>query len=831
MRAEISSDLVENILRSTQARKLANLVSIQEITFEQTLSDVLFKLESCDSVLIRGYSKNEHEKSASHARGEPSDALFSRHSLLPDMAVTKNLMKPVSLLFKNKRPVECVAPAETLDVVVSKMVESGSEVIGVIDQSVVRGVVTCAAITAFIRQECPSVGNFGVDRQDIQGMPPNVLLQRDDNDNDDDDDDDDNGFDLMKEKPRAPKSHFTESQLAAQSFSRSWCCELLIALCLLLDMSIAISDLVQGSDSTAVSDRAMVATGCLLAIYIYESVVRFYAFRQEIFNRKSWLLDFAIVAISAAIYIVVLSDALPNQAKNSATLMRGMRLVRFVLILRRLQLAQRLRRTISSQKTRYKRDGFDLDLTYITPTCVAMSLPALGAEAGFRNPMAEVRRFFDTMHPGNYTVFNLCAERAYDPALLGGRVERIPVADHNPPRLAQLAAFVERAGALLDVDREACIAVHCKGGKGRTGVFICAWLVYSGFSASADDAMAWFADRRTGTGARAAQGVSQPSQRRYVRYLEAALRAGGYPAPALTLCRVVVVACPRGSGGIAQLPGLTVEQDGRVVLDSRAALGPPGAWRGVAGKDAWFELDLAVQGDVRVCLHRPDPAADGQQAAGEDGGAGGGGGVGLFGGWLGHGGKGWTCFSWVHTGYVVANAGGQAGCAEIEPLRLCKEEVDVACHDKRCRIFSADFALELHFRAPPDECDGGGCDGWRRIIPAGEGLVHRSRGLRRRMDRPDGIWKSSSERQMGAFEAEATTPGSTPSGHGAGLARWPSLTSSEFGEGAGPFVSGAGKAVEAVARSMPPQPVMLVSAQLLFNSEAADSRPGGSLTA
>ena len=59
------------------------------------------------------------------------------------------------------------------------------------------------------------------------------------------------------------------------------------------------------------------------------------------------------------------------------------------------------------------------------------------------------------------------------------------------------------------------IAVHCKGGKGRTGVFVCAWLRYSGFHDSSQGAMSYFAERRTGEHARVEQGVSGAAQRRY----------------------------------------------------------------------------------------------------------------------------------------------------------------------------------------------------------------------------------------------------------------------------------------------------------------------------
>lgn len=39
--------------------------------------------------------------------------------------------------------------------------------------------------------------------------------------------------------------------------------------------------------------------------------------------------------------------------------------------------------------------------------------------------------------------------------------------------------------------------VHCKAGKGRTGVMICALMVYCGYSESAEEAMAVYGARRT----------------------------------------------------------------------------------------------------------------------------------------------------------------------------------------------------------------------------------------------------------------------------------------------------------------------------------------------
>ena len=69
---------------------------------------------------------------------------------------------------------------------------------------------------------------------------------------------------------------------------------------------------------------------------------------------------------------------------------------------------------MESPTRRYQKDGFDLDLTYITEKCIAMSFPSEGRQAMFRNPMPEVSRFLKTKHPGKFYVYNLCAERGYE---------------------------------------------------------------------------------------------------------------------------------------------------------------------------------------------------------------------------------------------------------------------------------------------------------------------------------------------------------------------------------------------------------------------------------
>lgn len=50
---------------------------------------------------------------------------------------------------------------------------------------------------------------------------------------------------------------------------------------------------------------------------------------------------------------------------------------------------------MNQRQNRYQKDGFDLDLTYVTPTCIAMALPAMGAEANYRNAIGVFALPFD----------------------------------------------------------------------------------------------------------------------------------------------------------------------------------------------------------------------------------------------------------------------------------------------------------------------------------------------------------------------------------------------------------------------------------------------------
>jgi len=50
-----------------------------------------------------------------------------------------------------------------------------------------------------------------------------------------------------------------------------------------------------------------------------------------------------------------------------------------------------IKKIVSGPKNRYVDDGYNLDLTYVTPRLIAMSFPASGFESFYRNSLEDVK--------------------------------------------------------------------------------------------------------------------------------------------------------------------------------------------------------------------------------------------------------------------------------------------------------------------------------------------------------------------------------------------------------------------------------------------------------
>ena len=187
-----------------------------------------------------------------------------------------------------------------------------------------------------------------------------------------------------------------------------------------------------------------------------------------------------------------------------------------------------MKRLVSKQKRRYQDECFDLDMSYITDRVIAMGYPSIGCETVYRNSLTDVVNFFHKKHNDKVKIYNLCLEkeRIYNKNLFSkSYVGLFPATDHNPCPIKLILEFCIDICLYLLKNPKSVAAVHCKAGKGRTGVMICSYLVFSHLCESSEKAFRYYARIRTKDNT----GVTIPSQKRYIKYFETFLQANFCP--------------------------------------------------------------------------------------------------------------------------------------------------------------------------------------------------------------------------------------------------------------------------------------------------------------
>ena len=186
------------------------------------------------------------------------------------------------------------------------------------------------------------------------------------------------------------------------------------------------------------------------------------------------------------------------------------------------------KRLVSKQKRRFQDSDFDLDMSYITEKVIAMGFPSTGMQTLYRNSLSDIIKFFKTKHNDIVKVYNLCIEkdRIYNKNIFPhSKVGLFPATDHNPSPIKLILEFCIDICLYLMKNPKGIAAVHCKAGKGRTGVMICSYLVFPGLCKNSEQAFRYYGRMRTKNNT----GVTIASQRRYIRYFETFLKANFYP--------------------------------------------------------------------------------------------------------------------------------------------------------------------------------------------------------------------------------------------------------------------------------------------------------------
>ncbi|XP_076285741.1 phosphatase and tensin-like protein isoform X4 [Lasioglossum baleicum] len=256
------------------------------------------------------------------------------------------------------------------------------------------------------------------------------------------------------------------------------------------------------------------------------------------------------------------------------------------------KVTNRLKGLVSKRRKRFMEDGFDLDLTYIRDNLIAMGFPAEKLEGVYRNHIDDVVKLLEYRHKDHYKIYNLCSERSYDFKKFKQRVATYAFDDHNPPMLDQIKPFCEDVHQWLSEHQENVAVVHCKAGKGRTGVMVCCYLLHTKQFPTATEALNYYGTERTHD----RKGVTIPSQRRYVDYYATLVKEGlNYQPVKLLLRKIELDPAPIFHGGQGYLHCVISESKKRIFSSDIVEVR-----KGIATVCIPLKHSVALTGDIRV---------------------------------------------------------------------------------------------------------------------------------------------------------------------------------------------------------------------------------------
>ncbi|PNF21051.1 Phosphatidylinositol 3,4,5-trisphosphate 3-phosphatase and dual-specificity protein phosphatase PTEN [Cryptotermes secundus] len=297
-------------------------------------------------------------------------------------------------------------------------------------------------------------------------------------------------------------------------------------------------------------------------------------------------------ASATPLHVCVEEQREPELGSSSKEICQYTSYIRMANTMSNMKMTNPIKGLVSKRRKRYTQDGFNLDLTYIRANLIAMGFPAEKLEGVYRNHIDDVVKLLEAKHKDHYKIYNLCSERSYDVTKFQQRVAIYPFDDHNPPKMELIGPFCTDVHNWLSEDHRNVAAVHCKAGKGRTGVMVCCYMLHSRQFPTANEALNFYGQARTHD----RKGVTIPSQRRYVGYYASLVQEQlNYHPVTLLIKEIHLEPMPTLNGGQACLQ-LVISESSKKVFSSPVYEVKKGS------PSFHISLDqcIPLQGDIKV---------------------------------------------------------------------------------------------------------------------------------------------------------------------------------------------------------------------------------------
>jgi protein-tyrosine phosphatase len=229
--------------------------------------------------------------------------------------------------------------------------------------------------------------------------------------------------------------------------------------------------------------------------------------------------------------------------------------------------------------------GVLLNLSFVSPHGALMCTPS-STDFWKRNDVRIIADFVHETYGQHFYLINL-HEQCYDAGLFDNQVLFLPCPDHCAPRLSYFLSITGSMVEIRDRDPDVVFFVHCKAGRGRSGMILVAYDLRIGYISSASEGILTVNAKRSPDGI----GISIPSQSRFLRYFERLCQDG---APIHRRIRIF---------GVEFLPGLNREMY-FVISTGIPFEDPDGEKVTFTGNAIHFrEVDLIVENEFFIRLY------------------------------------------------------------------------------------------------------------------------------------------------------------------------------------------------------------------------------------